>query len=142
LLRTHSIEQRLALLLMLKSYQRMGCFPKLAEIPDMVVDFVRRVVELPEGTLPVYASQRSAEHHRALVRKRVGAKYDAGRARAVTGETIRAEAAAKNNPGGPDQHRAGEAGGGLSGAAGVLDAGRDGLDAARRGERRDLRRYL
>ncbi|MFF1379047.1 DUF4158 domain-containing protein [Streptomyces sp. NPDC058308] len=47
--RTQSVGHRLALLLMLKSYQRMGCFPKLAEIPDMVVAFVRRGVELPEG---------------------------------------------------------------------------------------------
>lgn len=96
--RTHSTEHRLALLLMLKSYQRMGCFPKLAEIPNMVADFVRRAVELPDGTLAVYASQRSAEQHRALVRKRLGAKYDAAGARAVAGETIRAEAEAKNNP--------------------------------------------
>ncbi|ROQ77246.1 Tn3 transposase DDE domain-containing protein [Streptomyces sp. CEV 2-1] len=96
--RTQSAEHRLALLLMLKSYQRMGCFPKLAEIPNMVADFVRRAVELPDGTLPVYASQRSAEQHRALVRKRLGAKYDAAGARAVAGETIRAEAEAKNNP--------------------------------------------
>lgn len=96
--RTQSAEHRLALLLMLKSYQRMGCFPKLAEIPNMVADFVRRAVELPDGTLPEYASQRSAEQHRALVRKRLGAKYDAAGARAVAAETIRAEAEAKNNP--------------------------------------------
>lgn len=32
--------------------QRMGRFPKPDEYPEMVVDFVRRTVELPEGTLP------------------------------------------------------------------------------------------
>jgi uncharacterized protein DUF4158 len=46
-------EHLLALLLMLKSYQRMGCFPRLEDVPEMVVDFVRRAVELPEGTLPL-----------------------------------------------------------------------------------------
>ena len=50
---TNSGEHQLALLLMLKSYQRMGCFPKREEIPEMVVDFVRRAAGLPEGTLPV-----------------------------------------------------------------------------------------
>jgi len=39
--RTESDEHQLALLLMLKSYQRMGCFPKLGEVPDMVVDSSR-----------------------------------------------------------------------------------------------------
>ena len=53
--RADSNEHQLALLLILKSYKRMGCFPKREEIPDMVVDFVRRAVDLPEGTLPLYA---------------------------------------------------------------------------------------
>ncbi|MER8001448.1 hypothetical protein [Streptomyces sp. NPDC095613] len=51
--RTHCDEHLLAQLLMLKSYQRMGCFPKLDEVPDTVVDFVRRAADLPEGTVPI-----------------------------------------------------------------------------------------
>jgi hypothetical protein len=39
---TDSDEHLLALLLMLKSYRRMGCFPALEDVPEMVVDFVRR----------------------------------------------------------------------------------------------------
>ncbi len=70
-----------ALLLMLKSYQRMGCFPKLEEVPVMVVDFVRRQVELPEGTLPVYQAQKTAKNHQGLVRKRVGVLYSQAEAR-------------------------------------------------------------
>ncbi|MFJ8704410.1 DUF4158 domain-containing protein [Streptomyces ardesiacus] len=31
-----------ALLLMLKSYQRMGCFSALEDVPEQVVEFVRR----------------------------------------------------------------------------------------------------
>ncbi|MER5932984.1 DUF4158 domain-containing protein [Streptomyces sp. NPDC002054] len=41
---------QLALLLALKSYQRMGRFPRPEEYPEAVVDFVRRAVELPEAT--------------------------------------------------------------------------------------------
>jgi hypothetical protein len=42
-------------LLALKSYQRMGCFPKLGEVPDTVIDFalekvVEAGVELPGFT--------------------------------------------------------------------------------------------
>jgi Domain of unknown function (DUF4158) len=50
---TDSDEHQLALLVALKSYQRMGCFPKAHDVPDQVVEFVRRAVELPERTLPV-----------------------------------------------------------------------------------------
>ncbi|MGS2586274.1 DUF4158 domain-containing protein [Streptomyces hebeiensis] len=50
----------LLLMLMLKSYQRMGCFPGLEDVPEQVLEFVRRQVELPEGTLPVYRAERTA----------------------------------------------------------------------------------
>ncbi|MFF9914886.1 hypothetical protein [Streptomyces sp. NPDC013457] len=49
-----------AQLLALKPYQRMGCFPKLDEMPETVVDFVRRTVDLPEGT-PHRVANRTAE---------------------------------------------------------------------------------
>ncbi|WP_424534379.1 DUF4158 domain-containing protein [Sphaerisporangium viridialbum] len=95
---TDSYEHQLALPVALKSYQRMGCFPRREEVPDVVVDFVRRVVDLPEGTLPVYASERTAQQHRTQVRRRTGVVYDGVRARALAEETIRDEAASKNNP--------------------------------------------
>ncbi|TPQ21174.1 DUF4158 domain-containing protein [Streptomyces sporangiiformans] len=63
---------QLALLLALKSYQRLGRFPKPDEYPEMVVDFVRRAVKLPEGTKPLWAIGRTAERQRTEVRRRVG----------------------------------------------------------------------
>ncbi|MFD3874842.1 DUF4158 domain-containing protein [Streptomyces sp. NPDC058623] len=95
---TDSDGHLLALLLALKSYQRMGRFPKLDEIPDMVVDFVRRMVDLPEGTRPAYASEKTAKNHRALVRRRLEAKYNQVRARKIAEAAIRVEAASKNRP--------------------------------------------
>ncbi|MFK4149588.1 Tn3 family transposase [Streptomyces sp. NPDC004065] len=91
-------EHLLALLLMLKSYQRMGCFPRLEDVPEMVVDFVRRAVELPEGTLPLYQAVKTAKNHRGLVRQRVGVVYDQAEARRIAEASIRSEAAAKNRP--------------------------------------------
>ncbi|MGW2870895.1 Tn3 family transposase [Kitasatospora sp. NPDC001225] len=98
--RADSEDHQLSLLLLLKSYQRMARFPKWEEVPDTVVDFVRKAVELPEGTAPGrYASVRTAEAHRGLVRARVeGIRFDAGEARQVAREVIRAEAGSKNNP--------------------------------------------
>lgn len=88
----------LALLLTLKSYQRMGCFPRVEDIPEAVAEFVRRAVELPEGTLPVYRAAKAMKNHRGLVRQRVGVAYDQGRARRIAEESIRKEATSKNRP--------------------------------------------
>ncbi|MFC9759768.1 hypothetical protein [Streptomyces sp. NPDC056921] len=74
---------------MLKSYQRMGCFPALEDVPEQVVEFVRRAVELPEGTLPVCRAEGTAKHHRGLVRKRVGVAYDQSDARRIAEQPIR-----------------------------------------------------
>lgn len=89
---------QLALLLALKSYQRMGRFPKPDEYPEMVIDFVRRAVELPEGTTALWATGRTAERQRTEVRRWVGATYDQARARRIAEESIRKEAAGKNRP--------------------------------------------
>ncbi|MFE7245386.1 DUF4158 domain-containing protein [Streptomyces sp. NPDC057580] len=99
--RTDSDEHLLALLLTLKSYQRMGCFPKVEIIPEAVAEFVRRAVELPEGTLAVYRAAKTMKNHLGLVRQRVGVAYDQGRARRIAEESIRKEAASTNRPGDP-----------------------------------------
>ncbi|KAA6223595.1 DUF4158 domain-containing protein [Streptomyces albofaciens JCM 4342] len=95
---TDSDEHQLALLVALKSYQRMGCFPKAHDVPEQVVEFVRRAVGLPENTLPVYASGRTAERYRSWVRERCGVRYDGPAARKLAEEAMRCAAAAKNNP--------------------------------------------
>lgn len=94
---TDSNEHQLALLVALKSYQRMGCFPKGCDVPDQVVEFVRRAVELPESTVPVYGSERTAKSHRSMVRERCGVRYDGPAARKLTEKMMRLEAASKNN---------------------------------------------
>ncbi|MFJ9059763.1 hypothetical protein [Streptomyces sp. NPDC102409] len=62
---------------------------------------VRRQVELPEGTLPPYRAERTAEHHRGPVRRKVGVKCDQGEALRIAERSIRGEAAAKNRPADP-----------------------------------------
>ncbi|MFJ4829771.1 DUF4158 domain-containing protein [Streptomyces sp. NPDC088747] len=96
--RMDSDGHQLALLPALKSYQRMGRFPKPEECPEMVVDFVRRTVELPEGTLPLYETGRTAERQRTEGRRRVGTKYQRSQARPIAEAAIRKEAASKNRP--------------------------------------------
>ena len=44
--RTDADEHLLAMTVLLKSFQRMGRFPKLTEVPEAVIDHVRRCLEL------------------------------------------------------------------------------------------------
>ena len=75
-------EHLLALLVLTKCFGRLGYFPALADVPAVVVEHVRRDLGLAEGTAAVYASARTAERHRDLVRQRVRVVRDpAGRAR-------------------------------------------------------------
>ncbi|MFF6851766.1 DUF4158 domain-containing protein [Streptomyces antimycoticus] len=95
---TRSGEHLLALALALKCYQKLGYFPKAAEVPGTVVEHVRGALELPEGTGPHYESANTAKLHRKLVRERHGISYDQERARQIAEETIRRAALVKNNP--------------------------------------------
>ncbi|MGW2973516.1 hypothetical protein ACWDBO_43420 [Streptomyces mirabilis] len=79
-------------------YQRMDCFPALEKVPEQVVEFVRRQVEQPHGTLPQHRAERTAKHHRGLVRKKAGAKYHQHKARRITERPNRKEVPAKNRP--------------------------------------------
>ena len=47
-----SDEHLLAMVVMLKCFSRLGYFPALGEVPAVVVDHVRRDLELPEGVGP------------------------------------------------------------------------------------------
>ncbi|MEU9056436.1 Tn3 family transposase [Streptomyces sp. NPDC048384] len=96
--RTRSEEHLLALALALKCYQKLGYFPKAAEVPETVVEHVRGALELPEGTGPHYESANTAKLHRKLVRERQGISYDQERARQIAEEAIRRTALVKNNP--------------------------------------------
>ncbi|WP_228386830.1 DUF4158 domain-containing protein [Streptomyces katsurahamanus] len=106
--RMDSDGHQLALLLALKSYQRMGWIPKPDEYPEMVVDFVRRAVEMPEGTVPLWATGRTAERQRTEVRRWLGATYDQAAARRIAGGVDPERGHGEEPSGRPDQHRAGE----------------------------------
>ena len=96
--RTDGDEHLLAMAVLLKSFQRMGRFPKLTEVPEAVVDHVRRCLELNEATALGYLSPRTAESHRRLIRQRVNVAYKPGKARKLAEKAIRQAALVKNHP--------------------------------------------
>ena len=96
--KTDSDAHLLALVLSLKCLAKMARFPRLEEIPAQVVDFVRRDLELPGGTVPAWASGRIERNHKALARERVGVRNNQPLARQIAATAVRGEAARKNNP--------------------------------------------
>ena len=93
-----SDEHLLALVVLLKAFNRLGYFPALDEVPAEVVGHIRRDLRLPEHIAPVYASARTAERHRSLVRARSEAVHDPAGARKVAADAIEEAARRKNDP--------------------------------------------
>jgi TnpA family transposase len=96
--KTQDDQHLLALLVWLKVYQRLGYFPKLADVPAVVAEHIRGVLGLPEQVVLAAAAERSAKRHRSFVRQRMGVTYDAAGVRAVAAEAIHEAAQAKDNP--------------------------------------------
>ncbi|MET7339121.1 DUF4158 domain-containing protein, partial [Nonomuraea sp. NPDC005650] len=96
--KTQDDQHLLALLVWLKAYQRLGYFPKLADVPAVVAEHIRGVIGLSEHVVLAGAAERSAKRHRSFIRQRMGVVYDAARVRAVAAEAIRKAAQAKDNP--------------------------------------------
>lgn len=67
-----SPEHLLALVVLLKSYQKLGYFPHLGEVPELVVGHVRGLLEQNESVSPRHDSVRTAARQRDFTRERIG----------------------------------------------------------------------
>ena len=93
-----SDEHLLALVVLLKAFNRLGYFAVLDEVTAEVIGHMRRDLRLPEHVAPVYASARTAERHRSPVRARSEAVHDPAGARKVAADAIEEAARRKNDP--------------------------------------------
>ncbi|MDQ2790079.1 MAG: Tn3 family transposase [Actinomycetota bacterium] len=93
-----SDEHLLALVRQLKTFNRLGWFPTLGEVPAEVISHIRRDLRLPESTRAVYASSRTAERHRNMIRARSEVVYDPAGARKLAADAIEEAAGRKNDP--------------------------------------------
>jgi hypothetical protein len=94
LARTTSEHHRVALLVLLLCYRRLGFFPRLGVVPAGVIDHVRQAAGLGMSVAACHDSERTLWRHREWIRTRLGVVYEPARVRAV------AEAAmlSKDNP--------------------------------------------
>jgi Domain of unknown function (DUF4158) len=96
--RTRSPQHLLALMVLLKTYHRLGYFADLFEVPLPIVEHIRGVLELKPEVDAEHDSERTLRHHRGLVRQRLGITADPARAREVAEQAIRTAALTKDNP--------------------------------------------
>jgi hypothetical protein len=92
--RTQDEQRLLALVVWLKSYQRLGYFPKVDDVPPAVVRHVRDALGLA-GNVEL---EQAAERYRELVRARMKVTYDTARVRQIAEQAIRKAVQAKDNP--------------------------------------------
>ena len=85
--RTAGPESLFALVLALKCFQKMARFCSREEIPEVVVDHVRRCLWSTPEAEPDHGAARTAKWHRKQVRVHQGAAYDQRQARALLGRS-------------------------------------------------------
>ena len=96
--RTQDEQRLLALVVWLKSYQRLGYFPKVDDVPPAVVRHVRDALGLAGNVELEQAAERTAKRYRELVRARMKVTYDTARVRQIAEQAIRKAVQAKDNP--------------------------------------------
>jgi hypothetical protein len=96
--RTQAPEHLLALAVLLKSYQRLGYFPKAEDVPSVVVRHVRGCLGIGPDVEFGQTAERTGKRHREFVRARMKVTYDPARVREVAERAIRKAAQAKDNP--------------------------------------------
>lgn len=91
-------QPRLGLLLLLKSFQRLGYFPAAEEIPQAIVQHVRTASGMDAEVPPVYVELRTLYRHRQVVRERLGVSAWGEDGLRVTSEAMSAAAQVMDNP--------------------------------------------
>jgi len=96
--KTVAAPNMLALVAWLKSFQYLGYFPGLDEIPEPVLAHVRGALGLSEGVPAEVDADRTGKRYREITRLRLGVKSDKAASRDIADAAVRAAAQAKDNP--------------------------------------------
>jgi TnpA family transposase len=96
--KTVAAPNMLALVAWLKSFQYLGYFPGLDEIPEPVLAHVRGALGLSEGVPAEADADRTGKRYREITHLRLGVKSDKAASRDIAEAAVRAAAQAKDNP--------------------------------------------
>ena len=88
----------LTLVVLLKSFQRLGYFPKLDDVPAGIVDHVRVCLGLGPGGTLASGPERTLGRHRQCIRRFLGVTLDPMRALRVAREAMKKAAEVMDDP--------------------------------------------
>lgn len=88
----------LGLVVLLKSFQRLGYFPRPDDIPAAVPEHIRDRLELPGDVCLGQGADRTLARHRDWIRSRLGVLYEPQQVRTLAEQAIREAASSKDNP--------------------------------------------
>jgi TnpA family transposase len=91
-------QHQLSLLVLLKSFQRLGYFPKLDEVPAVIVQHVRSCLSLSEQITPGYEEPRTLYRHHQLIREHLRVIAWGCNASRLTIQAVSAAAETMDNP--------------------------------------------
>ena len=91
-------QSRFGLLLLLKSFQRLGYFPALVDIPLAIVQHVRNVSGIDDEISPIYAELRTLYRHHQAIRDRLAVTAWSEDGLHAASEAMSAAAEVMDNP--------------------------------------------
>ena len=96
--KTTAAPNMLALVVWLKSFQYLGYFPGLDEVPESVLTHIHGALGLSEGVPADVDADRTGKRYREITRLRLGVKSDKAVSRDIAKAAVRTAAQAKDNP--------------------------------------------
>jgi Domain of unknown function (DUF4158) len=87
----------LVLAVLLKSFQRLGYFPRLDDVPEVIVDHLRQRLRLAPTT-PLLVGRRTLYRHLPAIRAYLGVEAWGTAARHAALEAVHSAASVKDNP--------------------------------------------
>lgn len=91
-------QPRFGLLLLLKSFQRLGYFPAVEEIPPAIVQHVRATSGVDADVSPTYAEMRTLYRHHQAIRDHLGVSVWGDHGLQVASEAMATAAEVMDNP--------------------------------------------
>ncbi|MFC3453356.1 Tn3 family transposase [Amycolatopsis speibonae] len=96
--RSEAPDQVVALLVWLKAHARLGYFPKLDAVPQLVVEHVAAAIGADADVVARVAAVRTAKRYREYVREFLGVRYESAIVRKIAEEAVREAVTKKDNP--------------------------------------------
>jgi len=91
-------QSRFNILLLLKTFQRLGYFPQVENIPPAIVQHVRVASGISNEVSPVYSDLKTQYRHHQAIRQRLGVSAWSDDGLRVASEAIALAAEVMNNP--------------------------------------------